>query len=132
MFGLTSEQLMLIGTAVISLVSAISVAVINKRPDNDKAEIDKFGFFYDQYKILYDEAVNRVDILRIENQELSLEIEKLEQQVIELEEILEISEEELKELEAVAEGKILELKKELKYWKGEAKIAYKILEDEFK
>lgn len=126
MFGLSGEQIVIVASAILSMFSAIAVARIRQRPESEKSKVDKFGFFYDQYKILYEEAVSRVDTLQLENKELSEEIKKLEEQIDKLEEIIKVKNQ--KELDlSLEEREINKLQEDLLYWKQEALTGYVLL-----
>ena len=126
MFGLTGEQIAIIASAILSMFSAIAVARIRQHPESEKSKVDKFSFFYDQYKILYEEAISRVETLQLENQELSAEIKKLEEQIDKLEEIIKVKNE--KELySSLEEREINKLQEDLLYWKQEALTGYILL-----
>lgn len=118
MMNLKGDQLALIATAIVSLISAVTVARISKKPQ-EKTQVDEYGFFYDQHQIFYDRAIKEVETLKEKNLALEDEIEKLKKQITELEEIINIYEKEIKEKD---EG--------LDYWISEAKIAYKIIDKE--
>lgn len=115
---LGGEQIALIATAIVGLVSAIAVALINKKP-KPKTQVDEYGFFYDQYQILYKSVLEDAETLRVKKESLRLQINKLEIQVADLEKTIELYEKELDEVN-----------KELQYWIDEAKIAYKIIDKE--
>lgn len=126
MFGLKGEQIVIVISAAISMFSAIAVARIRHRPESEKSKVDKFSFFYDQYKILYEEAMNQVKTLQLENRELFAEIKKLEEQIDKLEEIIKVKNE--KELcSSLEEREINKLQEDLLYWKQEALTGYVLL-----
>lgn len=126
MFGLKGEQVVIVVSAILSMFSAIAVARIRQRPESEKSKVDKFSFFYDQYKILYDEAMNQVKTLQLENRELFAEIKKLEEQIDKLEEIIKVKNE--KELcSSLEEREINKLQEDLLYWKQEALTGYVLL-----
>lgn len=126
MFGLKGEQVVIVVSAILSMFSAIAVARIRQRPESEKSKVDKFSFFYDQYKILYDEAMNQVKTLQLENRELFAEIKKLEEQIDKLEEIIKVKNE--KELcSSLEEREVNKLQEDLLYWKQEALTGYVLL-----
>lgn len=118
MMGLKGEQIALIATAAVSLISAIAVAKISKNPQKS-TRVEEYGFFYDQYQILYEGVLRDAESLREKKQLLKLQIQELERQVSDLEETVKMYEKELSEMEI-----------ELKYWIDEAKLAYKIIDKE--
>ena len=118
MMNLSGEQLALIATAIVSLISAVTVAKISKKPQ-EKTQVDEYGFFYDQHQIFDDRAIKEAENLREKKMALENEIKKLKKQITDLEEIIKIYEKEIKEKDD-----------DLDYWISEAKIAYKIIEKE--
>lgn len=118
MMNITGEQLALIATAIVSLISAVAVAKISKNPQKS-TQVDEYGFFYDQHQIFYDRAIKEAEALRIKKLALEREIEYLKIQVSDLEELIKIYEKEI-----VAKDNDLE------YWISEAKLAYKIIDNE--
>ena len=126
MFGLKGEQVVIVVSAILSMFSAIAVARIRQRPESEKSKVDKFSFFYDQYKILYEEAINQVKTLQLENRELFAEIKKLEEQIDKLEEIIKVKNEKEVCL-SLEEREINKLQEDLLYWKQEALTGYVLL-----
>ena len=126
MFGLSGEQIVIVVSALLSMFSAIAVARIKERPESEKSKVDKFGFFYDQYKILYEEAVSRVKTLQKENEALLTEIKNLEKQITKLEKIIQKKNEEEEYLK-LDDTVIKQLQKDLEYWKDEAMLGYVLL-----
>ena len=126
MFGLSGEQIVIVVSALLSMFSAIAVARIKERPESEKSKVDKFGFFYDQYKILYEEAVSRVKTLQKENEGLLTEIKNLEKQITKLEKIIQKKNEEEEYLK-LDDTAIKQLQKDLEYWKDEAMLGYVLL-----
>lgn len=117
MMNLKGEQLALIATAIVSLISAIAVARINKQPEIKKEKRDKYEYFYNQHQSLYDTVVGELGYLQEQNNYLKFEIKKLEG--------------EIKTLEKTIEGYEQNLKDEIEdkaYWKEEAKAAYDIID----
>lgn len=118
MMGIADEQLAIIATAIIGLVSAVAVALIKKKPE-PKTQVDEYGFFYDQYQILYESVLKDAETLRIKKDSLVLQVEQLEKKIEELEETIILYEKEIEEIN-----------NELQYWVDEAKTAYKIIDKE--
>lgn len=118
MMNLGGEQIALIATAIVSLVSAIAVALISKKPQA-KSQVDEYGFFYDQYQILYEGVLKDAETLREKKKSLIAEIKELKEQISLLEETVKLYEKELTEMDT-----------ELQYWIDEAKLAYKIIDKE--
>lgn len=118
MMNLSGEQLALIATAIVSLISAVTVAKISKDPQKS-TQVDEYGFFYDQHQIFYDRAIKEAEALRVKKIALEEEIKNLKAQVTDLEEIIKIYEKELEQKDD-----------DLDYWISEAKIAYKIIDKE--
>lgn len=117
---LTVEQVAIILTPLITLISGVLVARINKSPTAE-TEIDKHGFFYEQYRKLYEGALRDADNLRVRKELLRDEIKTMEVLIHDLKESLRLYEDEVDRIS-----------KELAHWKKEVTTAYELIGKEKK
>lgn len=116
MIEISGAEAATIITGFLSLVGAVWVAWIKKKPDKS-TKVDEYGFFYDQYQILYEGVLKENEVLKSESEELKEEINLLNNKITKLKQEIDNFKKKMREKNV-----------ELDYWTEEARTAFELLD----